>query len=62
LVKIKTEIVKKLKRTVVSKDQDIKIYKQKVRGSEIQLQTKEKQIKFLQKKINRLEKILKVHT
>lgn len=45
----------------MSKEQDIKIYKQKVRGSEIQLQTKEKEIKFLQKKIIRLERILKVH-
>ena len=61
LSKVKNDTVKKLRRTVVSKEQDLKIFKQKVRGNEISLQTKEKEIKFLKNKIKRLEKILKVH-
>ena len=41
--------------------EDMHIFKQKVKGSEIQLKTKDKEIKFLKKKIKRLENILKVH-
>jgi archaellum component FlaC len=60
--KLKNDTVKRLKRTVVSKEQDIKIFKQKVKGSEIQLKTSKNEINFLKSKIKRLEKILKVHS
>jgi chromosome segregation ATPase len=61
LTRVKIDTVKKLKSEIGSKKQDIKIFKQKVKGSEIQLSTKDKEIKFLQSKIKRLERILKVH-
>jgi hypothetical protein len=49
LQKVKNDTVKRLRHTVVTKEQDIKIYKQKVKGSEIQIQSKTKEIKFLHK-------------
>jgi len=61
LYKVKNDTVKTLKRNIISKQQDINIFKQKVKGSEIMIHTKDKQIKFLTKKVKRLEQILKIH-
>jgi hypothetical protein len=59
---MKNDIVKRLKRTIISREEDIRIFKEKVKGSEIQLKSCHNEIKFLKNKIRRLEKILKVHS
>lgn len=62
VTKIRSEAAKQVKNAVGHKEGDIKVFKDKVKGSEIQLQSKKREIKFLKKKIKRLEKILKVHS
>jgi len=62
IIKIRNEAAKQVKHAVGHKEEDIKVFKEKVKGSEIQISSKDKEIIFLKNKIKRLEKVLKVHT
>lgn len=61
VTKVRNEAEKKLKKAVSHKEEDLRVFKQKVKSSEIQIKSKNKEIKYLRNKIDRLEKILKVH-
>ncbi|CAI2387489.1 unnamed protein product [Moneuplotes crassus] len=61
VTKVRNEAEKKLKKAVSHKEGDLRLFKQKVKSSEIQIKSKNKEIKYLKNKIERLERILKVH-
>lgn len=61
ITKVRNKAEKDVRKAVSHREEDIKIFKQKVKSGEIELHTKNKEIKYLKNKIARLEKILKVH-